>query len=320
MLLKVKNLSKSFKTRNKKIIAIDNLSFEIPEGKITAFLGFNGAGKTTCLKAVLNLLTPDKGEIYFQGKLLKDNFTPLLKKTGVVLESAQNMFFALTPMENFTYWGGQRGLDKQTAQRNGLELLEKFNLLSKKDTVIFKLSRGMQQIISICCALIAKPKFLILDEPTLGLDIEAVKTMEKMLQVLASENVAILLTTHELSFAQKIADQILLIKRGQLIYSGSKNECLAKFNQEKIFTVKFSHQLSEKQEIGLKAISRVVLLTDKTYEVTLFDKKYQEQLLQQLAQLELVDINTKSKSLNEIVDFYMKEGNGYDGTQSGISA
>lgn len=320
MLLKVKNLSKSFNTRKKKIMAVDNLSFEIPEGKITAFLGFNGAGKTTSLKAILNLLVPDKGEIYFDGKLLKDDFTPLLKQTGVVLESARNIFFALTPMENFAYWGGQRGLDKQTAHRNGLELLGKFNLLSKKDTVIFKLSRGMQQIIAICCALIARPKFLILDEPTLGLDIEAVKTMEKMLQVLASENVTILLTTHELDFAQKIADQILLIKKGRLIYSGTKNECLAKFNQEKIFTVKFLHPLSEKQEIGLKAISKVVLLVDKTYEVTLFDKKSQGQLLQQLAQFELVDIKTKSKSLNDVVDFYMKEGNSYDNTQSGISA
>lgn len=114
------------------------------------------------------MLVPDKGEIYFDDKLLKDDFTPLLKQTGVVLESARNIFFALTPMENFAYWGGQRGLDKQTAHRNGLELLEKFNLLSKKDTVIFKLSRGMQQIIAICCALIARPKFLILDELTLG--------------------------------------------------------------------------------------------------------------------------------------------------------
>ena len=83
----------------------------------------------------------------------------------------------------------------------------------------------------------------------------------------------------------------MLIKKGRLIYSGTKNECLAKFNQEKIFTVKFLHPLSEKQEIGLKAIS-----ADKNYEVTLFDKKSQGQLLQQLAQFEVVDIKTKSKS------------------------
>ncbi|WP_260983135.1 hypothetical protein [Lactobacillus johnsonii] len=178
----------------------------------------------------------------------------------------------------------------------------------------------MQQIIAICCALIARPKFLILDEPTLGLDIEAVKTMEKILQVLASENVTILLTTHELAFAQKIADRILLIKKGRLIYSGTNNECLAQFNQEKIFIVKFLHPLSEKQVIDLKAISKGILLADKTYEVTLFDKKYQGQLLQQLAQLELVDIKTKSNSLSDVVDFYMKERNGYDNTQSGISS
>lgn len=80
------------------------------------------------------------------------------------------------------------------------------------------------------------------------------------------------------------------------------------------------YPLSEKQVIDLKAISKVVLVADKTYEVTLFDKKYQGQLLQQLAQLELVDIKTKSNSLSDVVDFYMKERNGYDNTQSGISS
>ncbi|EFB62905.1 hypothetical protein HMPREF9209_0375 [Lactobacillus gasseri 224-1] len=110
MLLKVRNLSKSFQNGTR---AIEDLSFDIPAGKITAFLGFNGAGKTTSLKIILNLLLPDEGKIYFENKLLKNDFTPLLKQTGVVLESARNMFYALTPMENFIYWGAQRGLNKK---------------------------------------------------------------------------------------------------------------------------------------------------------------------------------------------------------------
>ena len=314
MLLKVRNLSKSFQNGTK---AIEDLSFDIPAGKITTFLGFNGAGKTTSLKIILNLLLPDEGKIYFENKLLKNDFTPLLKQTGVVLESARNMFYALTPMENFIYWGAQRGLNKKVARKNGLE---KFDLLSKKDTVIFELSRGMQQIIAICCALISKPKFLVLDEPTLGLDIEAVETVERILKTLASEGVAILLTTHELAFAQRIADQIILMKKGRLIYSGSKADCLDKFNQEKFITVQFSQALSNDQRAVLESIAKIISINNTTYQLILSNRKNLSHLLKFLTQFKLMDLKTKNKGLNEVVDFYMKGKNEDGSIKSGISA
>lgn len=317
MLLKVRNLSKSFQNGTR---AIEDLSFDIPAGKITTFLGFNGAGKTTSLKIILNLLLPDEGKIYFENKLLKNDFTPLLKQTGVVLESTRNMFYALTPMENFIYWGAQRGLNKKVARKNGLELLEKFGLLSKKDTVIFELSRGMQQIIAICCALISRPKFLILDEPTLGLDIEAVETVERILKTLASEGVEILLTTHELAFAQRIADQILLIKKGQLIYSGSKADCLDRFNQEKFITVQFSRVLSNEQQALLESIAKIISINNTTYQLILSNRKDLSHLLGFLTQFKLIDLKTKNKGLKEVVDFYMKGKNEDGSIKSGISA
>lgn len=317
MLLKVRNLSKSFQNGTR---AIEDLSFDIPAGKITTFLGFNGAGKTTSLKIILNLLLPDEGKIYFENKLLKNDFTPLLKQTGVVLESTRNMFYALTPMENFIYWGAQRGLNKKVARKNGLELLEKFGLLSKKDTVIFELSRGMQQIIAICCALISRPKFLVLDEPTLGLDIEAVETVERILKTLASEGVAILLTTYELAFAQRIADQILLIKKGQLIYSGSKADCLDRFNQEKFITVQFSRVLSNEQQALLESIAKIISINNTTYQLILSNRKDLSHLLGFLTQFKLIDLKTKNKGLKEVVDFYMKGKNEDGSIKSGISA
>ena len=308
MLLKVRNLSKSFQNGTR---AIEDLSFDIPAGKITTFLGFNGAGKTTSLKIILNLLLPDEGKIYFENKLLKNDFTPLLKQTGVVLESTRNMFYALTPMENFIYWGAQRGLNKKVARKNGLELLEKFGLLSKKDTVIFELSRGMQQIIAICCALISRP---------LGLDIEAVETVERILKTLASEGVAILLTTHELAFAQRIADQILLIKKGQLIYSGSKADCLDRFNQEKFITVQFSRVLSNEQQALLESIAKIISINNTTYQLILSNRKDLSHLLGFLTQFKLIDLKTKNKGLKEVVDFYMKGKNEDGSIKSGISA
>ena len=214
MLLKVRNLSKSFQNGTR---AIEDLSFDIPAGKITTFLGFNGAGKTTSLKIILNLLLPDEGKIYFENKLLKNDFTPLLKQTGVVLESTRNMFYALTPMENFIYWGAQRGLNKKVARKNGLELLEKFGLLSKKDTVIFELSRGMQQIIAICCALISRPKFLILDEPTRGIDVGTKTEIQKLVIQLAEEGKSLIFISSEIEEMLRTCSNLVVLRDGEKV-------------------------------------------------------------------------------------------------------
>lgn len=248
-LLTVKNIFKTYQKANKK--AVSNVSFEVNSGDIVAFLGPNGAGKTSTLKMILNLISPDQGQIFFQGQDVTHKNLPLLKNTGVLLEGSKNMFWSLSPIENFIYWGGQRGLNKKEATEKGLFLLKRFNLLVKKDTVITKLSRGMQQIIGICCAMIAHPQLLILDEPTLGLDLVSTKIMTNMLKQLASHGIGILVTTHQLDFAQKVANKILLINHGQLVFSGNVKASLARLNQRTVFEVQFSRKITtaEKEKV-----------------------------------------------------------------------
>lgn len=306
MLLKVEHLSKTFTKNHHAFKAVNDLSFEVATGDIVAFLGPNGAGKTTSLKAILNLLVPEQGKIYFEDHLLKHDFYSLLANSGVVLESSHNMFWSLTPMDNFVYWGGQRGLSKNEAQQRGLALLQKFKLADKKDTVIFQLSRGMQQIISICCALIARPKFLILDEPTLGLDLNATQTMCQMLKTLAQEKIGILITTHQLDFAQKIANQLLLIKQGKIVYAGATKACLAKFNQEKIFFAQFKQKLTAFQEEQILQLAHLQNRVGDKYEIILKDKKQLSPLLKLLNQFSLLDLTTKTKNLNDVFQFYAR--------------
>lgn len=162
-LLSVNNISKTYQKAHKK--AVSDVSFNVDSGDIVAFLGPNGAGKTTTLKMILNLVSPDKGTVVFDGKDVTHNNLFLLKNTGVLLEGSRNMYWALSPMENFVYWGGQRGLSKKEAEKRGETFLKQFGLLDKKYTSITRLSRGMQQVVGICCAMIAEPKLLILDEP-----------------------------------------------------------------------------------------------------------------------------------------------------------
>lgn len=204
-LLTVDGLSKKYKDTNKK--AVNDVSFQINHGDLVVFLGPNGAGKTTTLKMILNLIIPDEGKIYFEGQETTNKGLILLKNTGALLEGSRNMFWSLSPIENFVYWGGQRGLTKNVAEKKGVELLKQFGLFKKRNVPITSLSRGMQQAVGICCAMIAEPKLLILDEPTLGLDIKSTQVVISILKKLASNGVGILITTHQLDFAQKVAEK-----------------------------------------------------------------------------------------------------------------
>lgn len=109
----------------------------------------------------------------------------------------------------------------------------------------------MQQIIGICCAMIAHPQLLILDEPTLGLDLASTKIMTNMLKQLASHGIGILVTTHQLDFAQKVANKILLINHCQLVFSGNVKASLARLNQRTVFEVQFSRKITtaEKEKV-----------------------------------------------------------------------
>lgn len=233
---------------------------------------------------ILNLVSPDNGSIFFDGKDVTRNNLLLLKNAGVLLEESRNMFWALSPMENFVYWGGQRGLNREEAKKRGEDLLKTFGLLDKKHTSITMLSRGMQQIVGICCAMIAKPKFLILDEPTLGLDINATQTMIKSLRILSKSGVGILITTHQLDFAQEVANKILLIKQGKLVFSDNVKDSLEKLNKRTVFEVSFSRTLTAKETEKLLTHCEDLEETNKVYRISNGEKTKLSEMLKILSE------------------------------------
>lgn len=301
-LLTVDKLSKTYQATNKK--AVKDISFTIDHGDIVAFLGANGAGKTTTLKMILNLVSPDHGKVYFEGKEMTNSNLLLLKNTGVLLEGSRNMFWSLSPIENFIYWGGQRGLSRKEAEHNGLQLLKKFGLLDKKDTTITSLSRGMQQIVGICCAMIAQPKLLILDEPTLGLDLKSAQIVINILKELSANDVGILITTHQLDFAQKVAKKILLINHGELVFSDNMKESLARLNKQTIFELTFTRPLTSEEKEKLSLYCDLTLMHAALYQLVV---KYQNNLAQVfdlLAKLPVRQIQTKERNLEDIFKYY----------------
>lgn len=232
MLLEVKGLQKHYKTRKqKRVTAVQSVSFELPAGKILAFLGPNGAGKTTSIKMIAGLVRPDAGDATVAGYSVTKHSGKALRHIGAVLEGSRNLYWRLTPLENFEYWGGLRGISGSVARSRGLDLLRQFGLEEKVKSTIQQLSRGMQQQVAICTALIHQPSLLLLDEPTLGLDLDASDRIQSLILKLAHEqNIGILLTTHQMEVAEALSDRISIIQKGSLILEGDKADVLQQFN------------------------------------------------------------------------------------------
>ena len=227
--LEVDNLKKTYRYGGKLVEAVRSVSLTLAAGEVLAFLGPNGAGKTTTIKMIAGLIRPDVGRVRIAG--LDPHHNPqALRLLGAVLEGNRNLYWRLTPEENLEYFGVLKGLTRREARRRGKVLLERFDLTSKRRTPVQTLSRGMQQKLALAVALIHQPKLVLLDEPTLGLDVEATQNVKALVRAIASEGCAILLTTHQLDIAEELSDQVAIIQKGEIIASSSTRDLIRQFS------------------------------------------------------------------------------------------
>jgi ABC-2 type transport system ATP-binding protein len=208
--------------------AVVDVSLTLAAGEILAFLGPNGAGKTTTIKIIAGLIRPDAGSVRILGR---DPHTEpgALAQVGAVLEGNRNLYWRLTPLQNLEYFGVLRGLSPKTARQRGLELLETLGLGEKGEVAVQTLSRGMQQKVAIAVALLHQPALLLLDEPTLGLDVEAAQAVKSLIRQIAASGRAILLTTHQLDVAEALSDQVAVIERGTILVQAPTQELIRQF-------------------------------------------------------------------------------------------
>jgi len=217
--LRVEGLVKRFIDGGKTITAVDGVDFQINSGEVYAFLGPNGAGKTTTIKMIAGLITPDQGIVSVAGSSPHGSHDALAK-LGAVLEGNRNLYWRLTPKENLQYFAAIRGVKRKDARRRATQLLQRFDLKHKQDTHVQALSRGMQQKVAIAVCLMHQPSLLLLDEPTLGLDVESAQVIKDIIRDFAASGQAVLLTTHQLDVAEQISHRVAIIKQGRLIREG----------------------------------------------------------------------------------------------------
>jgi ABC-type multidrug transport system ATPase subunit len=213
-MLEIKYLTKTFK----KFEAVKDLNLTLGEGEIGVLVGPNGAGKSTTIKCISGLLKY-VGKITINGH---DNKSIEGKKIFSYVPELPGLFPLLTVREHIHFMAKAYGLDDYDDYAN--ELFEIFDLSDKTEKFGSELSKGMQQKLSICCALITKPKLLLLDEPLIGLDPKAIKELKKLLIRLKHEGVSMIVSTHLLDSVDELWDRIIIMNKGTVVFSKTRAE------------------------------------------------------------------------------------------------
>lgn len=219
--LVIRGLNKTFRTP-----AVDNLDLTVRSGELYALLGPNGAGKTTTLRMVAGLLKPDTGAISVFGvDALAD---PMAAKQLIAWAPDEPMLYdRLTPLEYLEFVAGLWGVEAATARDRSEELLRMLGLWDERGRRCEGFSRGMKQKTALAGALIHDPKLLILDEPLTGLDAGAARQVKDLLTARTRAGATVILTTHILEVAERMADRIGIIQHGRLLIEGRLEELRA---------------------------------------------------------------------------------------------
>lgn len=205
------------------LVAVDSISFDVEKGESFGFLGPNGAGKTTTIRMLTGLSKPTAGKAELLGLEVTLNAARAKGFTGVVPETS-NLYDELTALENLIFMGKLYGVTSKDRRERAEALLELFRLQEKRDRPFGTLSRGMKRALTIAAALIHNPKILFLDEPTVGLDVMATRSLRKTIRELHDQGMTIFLTTHYLEEAGILCDRIAIIVKGRIAAVGRPEE------------------------------------------------------------------------------------------------
>jgi ABC-2 type transport system ATP-binding protein len=220
--LEIRGLRKRFERP-----AVDNLDLTVRRGEFYALVGPNGAGKTTTLRMVAGLLSPDAGDIFLAGVDARSN--PVAAKRVLAWVSDEPMIYdKLTPLEYLEFVAGLWQVEAKTAQTRAHELLGWLGLTAHAQERCEGFSKGMRQKVALAGALVHDPQVIILDEPLTGLDAGSARQVKSVLRERVDEGGTIIMTTHILEVAERMADRIGIIAHGKLIAEGTLEELRAR--------------------------------------------------------------------------------------------
>ena len=229
-MLRIENLTKVYGQHK----AVDSLSLHIAPGEIYGFIGHNGAGKTTTLKACCGILRFDDGEIYINGKSIKEE--PVACKRDIAyIPDNPDLYEFLSGIKYLNFIADIFGVSKHEREERINKYADMFELTGDLAQPISAYSHGMKQKLAIISAWLHEPKLVIMDEPFVGLDPKASHILKGMMRELCDNGGAIFFSTHVLEVAEKLCDQVAIIKGGRLIRSGTMAQVKGDDSLEEVF-------------------------------------------------------------------------------------
>ena len=296
-IISISNLSKVYDDGTN---ALDQVNLEVNKGEIIALLGPNGAGKTTLISTICGLLTHESGKISVDGYDTVTEYRKTRRLIGLVPQEIMlEPFETVYDTVRFT-----RGLFGYPENRKFLEdVLQQLSLWDKRDQMIKELSGGMKRRVMIAKALSHNPKILFLDEPTAGVDVELRRDMWNLVDLLKSNGVTILLTTHYIEEAEMMADRVALIDKGKVIFVENKDALMARMGKKEL-TIKFKSPITKIP--GSLSHYKLEISKDRLSLMYVYDTKASRtgitRLMRDIADTGFVleDLETSKSSLEDI--------------------
>ena len=225
-IIEIKNVSKSFGEK----VALENVSLEIPEGKIFGLLGPNGAGKTTLIRIINRITIPTSGQVLFQGKPITQ---PDVERIGYMPEE-RGLYRKMKVGEQAMYFAQLKGMSKADAQASLKEWFTRFGIQKWWNKKVEELSKGMAQKVQFITTVVHNPKLLILDEPFSGFDPVNAEIVRHEILRLKEEGSTIILSTHDMSSVEELCDNLALINNSHVVITGGVDEIRRQFGKNEV--------------------------------------------------------------------------------------
>lgn len=303
-MLEVRDIVKTFDDR----AVVNRVSFEVRPGEIFALLGPNGAGKTTLIRMITDILKPDSGEILLDGHRVGGDS----RRKIAYLPEERGLYRRVSPIEVLVYYGELKGLSAKAARAAGLALLERMELAEWATKQVQTLSKGMQQKVQFCTALIGEPRLLILDEPFTGLDPLNTQLFEEILAEHRAAGSTVLLSTHQMNKVEELCDRALMINRGHMVLYGSVRDFRRKYAD---------HAVMVRCDRRPDAVAGVhgIAAVDGEWKLMLEPAASPQSVLRELVAsgLEIESFSVANLPLEDVFVKVVREGLGLDHGQSG---
>lgn len=230
-MIEIKNVSKTYNGTKK---TLENITFNVNDGEIFAFIGHNGAGKTTMIKLIVGILDFESGEILINGKSTKESPIECKKDIAYVPDNP-DLYENMKAIDFINFICDMYNTPLITRKENIAKYSKMFEIENNLNNDISSFSHGMKQKVALISALAHNPKVLIMDEPFVGLDPKAVYDMKELMKQMAKEGKTVLFSTHILDVAEKLCDRVAIIKNGKIVKTGNMKDVKGDESLEQVF-------------------------------------------------------------------------------------